>query len=263
MDKACDTLAQALLLRENWEAPPDVDKGRSTTPAEDEFGSPGYASGLPAARGGRDTGAALDGAAPTAPKADIDQLLTGVGPQAAPWAPRPRRRSSDEDHKEERPRRRSGDPMDATFGTERTMTDPQQLLGVPRRRRSLSAGDVPNDRAAAAAAAAGAGECDLMHTIEDGPATSVCRNRLKVLEMKYEMHITLNGHLEEQQTALSWDSGGGIFSTMKVDHLRLATCMNAQELVKFIREKVKKCGSDTDKDGRQETLREFMHRLGG
>eukprot|EP01062_Namystynia_karyoxenos_P040368 TRINITY_DN2944_c0_g1_i1.p1 TRINITY_DN2944_c0_g1~~TRINITY_DN2944_c0_g1_i1.p1 ORF type:complete len:1806 (+),score=491.12 TRINITY_DN2944_c0_g1_i1:681-5420(+) len=116
----------------------------------------------------------------------------------------------------------------------------------------------------------------LLGVFEDGPANSVCRNRLKVLEQKYEMHITLNGHLEERQTALSWDSGGGVFSTMKVDHNRLATCMNAHELVSFIQEKVAKCGSDVvleekekDEQGKEKegeghkvTLSEYMERIG-
>eukprot|EP00756_Hemistasia_phaeocysticola_P000054 Hpha_TRINITY_DN10038_c0_g1::TRINITY_DN10038_c0_g1_i1::g.83957::m.83957/K01490/AMPD; AMP deaminase len=84
--------------------------------------------------------------------------------------------------------------------------------------------------------------CDLQavhQAVEEGPARSSCKARLRLLETKVRMHSLLNDDLEEYAAAASGRSGGGgaLGSCVRVDtRTRLASAVQATDLVTFARE---------------------------
>ena len=74
----------------------------------------------------------------------------------------------------------------------------------------------------------------MFETIEHGPTKSTCRNRLKILDEKYAIYISLNYELEENTCPIR--KGGGVFSNcVKVDNsVRLSTAMHPQDLLDYI-----------------------------
>eukprot|EP00668_Euglena_longa_P013849 GGOE01017797.1.p1 GENE.GGOE01017797.1~~GGOE01017797.1.p1 ORF type:complete len:1399 (-),score=483.25 GGOE01017797.1:145-4296(-) len=104
---------------------------------------------------------------------------------------------------------------------------------------------------------------ELKAIVDDGPARSACRQRLAILSGKFDMYRYLNSDLEEQ---LCSQSASDVFSVHKVDtSVRLATSMNAHDLMEFVK---RKAGEDGDAvvqvaaDGTPTTLRQLMAGVG-
>eukprot|EP00906_Rhabdomonas_costata_P008327 RCo011867 len=104
----------------------------------------------------------------------------------------------------------------------------------------------------------------LQAIVEDGPCRSSCRSRLTILEHKYTMYMNLNYELEERCSNLS--SGGGIYTTHKVDNsVRLSTAMFARDLLSFIIDKAVNHGEDivgATPEGEPLSLAHFLEQRG-
>ncbi|CAG9326098.1 unnamed protein product [Blepharisma stoltei] len=97
----------------------------------------------------------------------------------------------------------------------------------------------------------------------DDISQSYCYNRLKLLQMKFDMHIMQNTERENIPTRTG--PLKDFYNIIKVDnHVHLSACMNQKHLQKFIKAKMNK-EADTIvllKNGREMTLKQVFESLG-
>eukprot|EP01079_Euglenida_sp_SAG-EU17-18_P004040 gene4041-736_t len=101
---------------------------------------------------------------------------------------------------------------------------------------------------------------EIINTV--GSCRSATRARLDILDAKYNLHVALNSELEDDLFYPS--ERGGIHEGHKVDNnIRLATCMPAADLLRFIKTKAKECPHDlvqTTREGKPVTLSELLQK---
>lgn len=87
--------------------------------------------------------------------------------------------------------------------------------------------------------------------------------RLQVLQLKYDLHVLMNGGREQ---AASQNDPRDFGNVMKVDtHIHLSAAMTSKHLLDFIRHKLRTASSDVvgkNKSGEQNTLEQVFARLG-
>ena len=100
----------------------------------------------------------------------------------------------------------------------------------------------------------------LVEIASDGAMRSFCFQRLQMLTSAFKMHVTANGHVENE--AQSNLLGTDFYRTMKVDnHIHLAGAPTAKQFVNFVREKLR-TESDTVVLGDGSTLGEVFEKAG-
>jgi len=100
----------------------------------------------------------------------------------------------------------------------------------------------------------------LVEIASDGAMRSFCFQRLQMLTSAFKMHVTANGHVENE--AQSNLLGTDFYRTMKVDnHIHLAGAPTAKQFVHFVREKLR-TESDTVVLADGSTLGEVFEKAG-
>lgn len=100
----------------------------------------------------------------------------------------------------------------------------------------------------------------LVEIASDGAMRSFCFQRLQMLTSAFKMHVTANGHVEND--AQSNLLGTDFYRTMKVDnHIHLAGAPTAKQFVNFVREKLR-TESDTVVLSDGSTLGEVFEKAG-
>ena len=100
----------------------------------------------------------------------------------------------------------------------------------------------------------------LVEIASDGAMRSFCFQRLQMLTSAFKMHVTANGHVENE--AQSNLLGTDFYRTMKVDnHIHLAGAPTAKQFVHFVREKLR-TESDTVVLSDGSTLGEVFEKAG-
>ena len=103
-----------------------------------------------------------------------------------------------------------------------------------------------------------------MDISSDGPVKTLSYKRLKILHLKYDLHVLLNGARE--QTA-SQDDPRDFGNVMKVDtHVHLSAAMTSKHLLDFIRGKLRSSSYDVvarnKETGVESTLENVFNKLG-
>ncbi|MDP2438593.1 MAG: hypothetical protein Q8P67_22860 [archaeon] len=76
----------------------------------------------------------------------------------------------------------------------------------------------------------------VLEIVNDGPVKTLSYERMKLLELKYQMHTGLNSALEQEATT---EDIRDFHNVYKVDtHVHLAAAMTASQLLRFIKEKL-------------------------
>jgi len=98
--------------------------------------------------------------------------------------------------------------------------------------------------------------------VNSGPVKTLAYKRLAVLEQRFSLHVLLNGEreLSTQKSVPHRD----FYNVRKVDtHVHHSACMNQKHLLRFIKAKLRKNGSEvvTNRDGRDLTLADVFKTL--
>eukprot|EP01027_Heterolobosea_sp_BB2_P017564 GEZU01024866.1.p1 GENE.GEZU01024866.1~~GEZU01024866.1.p1 ORF type:complete len:611 (+),score=171.38 GEZU01024866.1:138-1970(+) len=98
--------------------------------------------------------------------------------------------------------------------------------------------------------------------IYDGPTKSFCYRRLKLLELKFQLHTVMNEaeELASQKEVPHRD----FYNVRKVDtHLHLASAMNQKHLLRFIKKKLRTAANEVVifRDGKHLTLKQVFESL--
>jgi AMP deaminase len=96
----------------------------------------------------------------------------------------------------------------------------------------------------------------------DGPVKTLSYKRLKILQLKYDLHVLLNGAREQ---AASQDDPRDFGNVMKVDtHIHLSAAMTSKHLLDFIRHKLRTESGEVvlRKNGVDLTLESVFNKLG-
>eukprot|EP00002_Diphylleia_rotans_P004983 TRINITY_DN1391_c0_g3_i6.p1 TRINITY_DN1391_c0_g3~~TRINITY_DN1391_c0_g3_i6.p1 ORF type:complete len:686 (+),score=142.14 TRINITY_DN1391_c0_g3_i6:82-2139(+) len=83
----------------------------------------------------------------------------------------------------------------------------------------------------------------ILEIVADGPCNTLAYRRLEILDSKFQLHLLLNAEREtaEQKSSPHRD----FYNVRKVDnHVHHSSCMNQKHLLRFIKKKLKTCGSE-------------------
>lgn len=102
----------------------------------------------------------------------------------------------------------------------------------------------------------------LFHLRNDGAVNTFCYHRLKILQMKFDVHSMVNFDVETEQQLST--THRDFYNTRKVDtHIHHSAAMNGKHLLRFIKKKLKTFGTDVVQyeDGVGVTLEQVFQRL--